>query len=50
MTGMLYGVDPFDAATFAVVAGILLLVSLGASFAPAWRAARVDPMRTLRDS
>jgi predicted permease len=50
MSGMLYGVEPFDPATFAIVAIILLLVSLAASSAPAWRAAQVDPMRTLRDS
>lgn len=50
MAGMLYGVEPFDPVTFGVVAGILLVVSLGASSAPAWRAARLDPMRTLRDS
>ena len=28
---------------------ILLAVSIGASLAPAYRAARVDPMRVLRD-
>jgi len=50
MTGMLYGVEPFDPVTFAAVAAILLLVSLAASSAPAWRAARLDPMRTLRDN
>jgi ABC-type lipoprotein release transport system permease subunit len=50
MTGMLYGVEPFDPVTFAAVAAILLLVSLAASGAPAWRAARLDPMCTLRDN
>jgi predicted permease len=50
MAGMLYGVEAFDPLTFAAVAGILLLVSLAASSAPAWRAAQLDPMRTLRDS
>ena len=50
MSGMLYGVEPFDPVTFVVVAAILLVVSLAASTAPAWRAARLDPMRTLRDS
>ena len=48
MAGMLYGVEPFDPATFAAVAGILLLVSLAATGVPAWRAARLDPVRTLR--
>ena len=50
MAGMLFGVAPFDPVTFAAVAGILLMVSLAASSAPAWRAARLDPMRTLRDN
>ncbi len=50
MAGMLYGVAPFDPLTFAAVGAILLLVSLAASCAPAWRAARLDPMRTLRDN
>jgi predicted permease len=50
MTGMLYGVAPFDPLTFGAMAGILLLVSLAASGVPAWRAARLDPMRTLHDN
>jgi len=49
MAGMLYGVQPFDPLTFAVVAAVLLAVSVAASSAPAWRAARLDPMETLRD-
>jgi len=49
MAGMLYGVQPFDPLTFAAVAGILLVVSVLASSAPAYRAARLDPMETLRD-
>ncbi len=49
MAGMLYGIQPFDPLTFAVVAALLLVVSMAASFAPAYRAARLDPMETLRD-
>ena len=49
MNGMLYKAEPFDLATFAVVSAILLGVSLIASSVPAYRAARVDPMTTLRD-
>lgn len=45
---MLYGTQPPDPATFASVAALLLIVSVGASEAPAFRAARVDPMRVLR--
>jgi putative ABC transport system permease protein len=49
MAGMLFGVQPFDPLTFAAVAALLLAVSVVASSAPAWRAARLDPMETLRD-
>jgi ABC-type antimicrobial peptide transport system permease subunit len=49
MAGMLFGIRPFDPLTFAAVAGILLAVSAVASSVPAWRAARLDPMETLRD-
>lgn len=42
-------VSPYDPVTFAAVSGILLLVSLAATGLPAYRAARLDPMMTLRD-
>jgi ABC-type antimicrobial peptide transport system permease subunit len=47
--GMLFGVQPLDVLTFITVAAVLLLVSLAASTAPAYRAAKLDPMKTLRD-
>lgn len=46
---LLYGVKPLDPITFTAVGLILLAVSALASFAPAWRASRLDPMKTLRD-
>jgi predicted permease len=49
MSGLLFGVRPFDPLTFVMVSGILLLVSLIASSVPAYRAATLDPMRTLRE-
>jgi ABC-type lipoprotein release transport system permease subunit len=49
LTGMLYGIRPSDPITFATVTGILLLVSLAATGLPAYRAARLDPMKTLRE-
>jgi putative ABC transport system permease protein len=49
MAGMLFNVQPFDLGTFVAVTGIFLLVSLVASAAPAYRAARLSPMTTLRD-
>jgi predicted permease len=49
LEGMLYGVRPFDPLTLVGVSAVLLLVSLIASSAPAYRAARLDPMHTLRE-
>jgi len=49
LTSMLFSVQPLDAVTFAGVPAVLLLVSLIASSVPAYRAARLDPMKTLRD-
>jgi predicted permease len=46
---MLYGVKPLDLITFTVVSLVLLAVSVLASFAPAWRASRLDPMQTLHN-
>jgi putative ABC transport system permease protein len=48
MTSLLFGVRPNDPSTFAAVATALALVALGASYLPARRAARVDPMSALR--
>jgi putative ABC transport system permease protein len=48
LSGMLYGVRPSDPITFAAVTGVLLMVSLAASSVPAYRAAVLDPMETLR--
>jgi predicted permease len=49
LSGMLYGIRPFDPATFVAMTTLLLLVSVAASSLPAYRAARVDPIRTLRE-
>ena len=46
--GMLYGTSPTDAATFVVVAAILLASSLMAALVPARRATLVDPVEVLR--
>jgi len=48
--GLLHGVAPHDPATFATVPAVLALVAFGASWIPAWRATRVDPLKALRDS
>jgi putative ABC transport system permease protein len=49
LSGMLYNVQPSDPATFAATTGVLLLVSLAASSIPAYRAAQLDPIETLRE-
>jgi predicted permease len=48
LRAMLYQTQPLDAAVFAAVAGILLLVGATACLVPAWRASRLDPIQALR--
>ncbi|HSL23159.1 MAG TPA: ABC transporter permease [Vicinamibacterales bacterium] len=48
LTAFLFGVTPTDARTYAGVALALGAMALLASWAPAWRAARVDPIVVIR--
>ena len=48
MSSLLFGVTPFDPATYAATATALLVAAIAATYIPARRAASVDPMETLR--
>ncbi|MFZ0301552.1 MAG: ABC transporter permease [Terracidiphilus sp.] len=47
MAGLLYGVSPYDLSTFAGVTVVLTAVAIAASYVPALRAMRLDPITTL---
>ena len=48
LEGLLFGVRAADPITMIVVAVLLTAVAVVAAWAPAWRAARVDPIEALR--
>jgi ABC-type antimicrobial peptide transport system permease subunit len=50
MASLLYGVRPRDPAVFLIVPLLLLAVAVLASYLPARRATKVDPMFTLRET
>jgi ABC-type antimicrobial peptide transport system permease subunit len=47
-SAMLYGLQPHDPTTFLMAATVLAVVAAVASYLPAYRASRVDPMVALR--
>lgn len=48
LTSLLYGVAATDILTFAAVTLLVLSVAVAAMALPAWRATRIDPVRSLR--
>jgi putative ABC transport system permease protein len=48
LSALLFGVGPMDPMTYAVVSGALTAVALLATYLPARRASRVDPVVALR--
>jgi ABC-type lipoprotein release transport system permease subunit len=48
MSALLYQISPFDPLTYGAVAGGLLVAAAVASYLPARRVARVDPVEALR--
>jgi len=48
LTSVLFEVKPSDPITYAAVAALLAAVALAASYIPAYRASKVDPLVALR--
>jgi predicted permease len=49
IAGFLFHIQPIDPLTFAATSALLLLASMAASSVPAYRAAFLDPIQTLRE-
>jgi predicted permease len=47
-SGLLFGLQPSDPATMAMAGALLAAIAIVASYVPAWRAARIDPVVALR--
>jgi ABC-type antimicrobial peptide transport system permease subunit len=48
LSSLLFGVSPYDVPTLSIVVVVLLATALLASFVPAFRATRVNPLDALR--
>ncbi len=49
MASLLFGIQPVDLPTLAVISILLVAVALMASWIPVWRATRLDPVSALRN-
>jgi putative ABC transport system permease protein len=49
MTSMLFGVTPHDTSTFVLIAVVITSVGTLATYLPARRATRIEPVRALRE-
>jgi len=49
LSSQLVGVGPLDAVVFGLTSIVLLLVATTATWLPAWRASRIDPIEALRE-
>ena len=49
MASMLVGVNPTDPITFAAIVALFVLIATVASWIPARRASRLDPMAAIRE-
>jgi len=50
MSSLLFGVDPLDPVTYAIVTLLLIAVAMMAAYVPARRSTRVDPIEVLRNA
>jgi predicted permease len=48
LAGMLFGLQPLDFGTYALVSAVVLAVTALSALGPAWKATRVDPVIALR--
>jgi ABC-type antimicrobial peptide transport system permease subunit len=49
VSSLLFGLKPYDPSTLVAAALLLALIAAAASFIPARRASKLDPMAALRD-